>query len=414
MANIKAHSYAASIGSDLASDLIKEFGIANGYFLDIFAGSGTTLVEALNHGMFTYGVDVDPIACLICRTQTRKYTNKWLSSFEIEIIENLDKIKKEIIQNLKIILSKDRGEWFSVNGFKTRVPDRNEVGYWFTPKQSLVLASLTGYLNNLKSFRKKELLALTISSSVIRKWPNTISMAMDIDHSRPHKTHPHDDSIERYFYIINRIFKKNMRLLRHISKNNGRNWVAPGKIIQGDTAQILYQFNSDSFDLILTSPPYVNAIDYPRAHKYSEWWLSPEKTICTRENYIGLRGGVADIKLSQKANDLAPYNFSKMKWLKNIERSKSGLIYKYVIDMDIVIKGCKRILKDGGRLIFVLADNKVKGKTVPIVRIIEEIIYREGFKEIHISRREIKASRRRYPFGFKGVMKTEAIISALK
>ena len=63
MANIKAHSYAASIGSDLASDLIKEFGIANGYFLDIFAGSGTTLVEALNHGMFTYGVDVDPIAC---------------------------------------------------------------------------------------------------------------------------------------------------------------------------------------------------------------------------------------------------------------------------------------------------------------------------------------------------------------
>jgi adenine-specific DNA methylase len=42
-------------------------------------------------------------------------------------------------------------------------------------------------------------------------------------------------------------------------------------------------------DLIVTSPPYANAIDYMRAHKFSLYWLGLDYDYLTalRKRYIG-------------------------------------------------------------------------------------------------------------------------------
>ena len=97
-----------------------------------------------------------------------------------------------------------------------------------------------------------------------------------------------------------------------------------------------------------------------------------------------------------------------------MSRPMYRLLCTYVLDMSRVIAGCKFVLKNGGALVFVLADNKVAQRTIPVVKIVQEVLTRQGFGHVDSVRRRIQHSRRRYPFGFNGVMKSEAIISARK
>jgi len=82
--------------------------------------------------------------------------------------------------------------------------------------------------------------------------------------------------------------------------------------------------------------------------------------------------------------------------------------------MSRVIDGCRFALKNRGSLVFVLADNKVAQRTIPVVKIVQELLSRQGFADVNSIRRRIRHCRRRYPFGFNGIMKSEAVIRARK
>ena len=78
-----------------------------------------------------------------------------------------------------------------------------------------------------------------------------------------------------------------------------------GEVLEGNCLDTITTLPARSVDLILTSPPYVNAIDYPRAHKFSEWWLSPGAERCMKANYIGLRTTGRDPSAAEEARKLA-------------------------------------------------------------------------------------------------------------
>ena len=50
-------------------DAFIESGLTQPRVLDAFAGSGTILLEAMNRGLDFYGVDVNPLAILLCRVK---------------------------------------------------------------------------------------------------------------------------------------------------------------------------------------------------------------------------------------------------------------------------------------------------------------------------------------------------------
>src|SRR5450759_3433112 len=98
MPSQRIHCYAASFGNDLAKNLINKNKFSTGTILDPFAGSGTTLVEALSAGYEAIGIDIDPIACLISRTQIRKYEKDWLISFEKKDLKDLDSLENSLLK----------------------------------------------------------------------------------------------------------------------------------------------------------------------------------------------------------------------------------------------------------------------------------------------------------------------------
>ena len=412
MSKKRIHCYAASFGNDLAKQLIQKYCRKGGIVIDPFTGSGTTLIEALSTGRYPIGIDVDPIAILISKTQTQRHSRDWLLKFNDDIKSKLILLEQELkIHNPEPKLVKP-GFSFGVNGYMATVPNNSAIEYWFSPNQTVVLAALTALSSRLTDERERQIFNLAISSAIVRKWPSTLSRAMDIDHSRPHRGQPVHKTIKQQFNLFKRVISEIIKSLQRTTEVMHK-WKYDAEIIQGDSVNALHELPPEIADLILTSPPYVNAIDYPRAHKFSEWWLSPITKQCKRENYIGLRG-IKKENLSESAQLLAPTMMKTLIWLKQKAPSKHSLVCKYVVDMSEVIAGCKHVLQEKGRIVFVLADNKISGRTIPVVNLVKELLVSNGFKQVKSVRRRIKNQRRRYPFGFNGVMKSEAIISASK
>lgn len=412
MSKKRIHCYAASFGNDLAKQLIKKYCPRGGIVVDPFTGSGTTLIEALSAGRHAIGIDVDPIAILISKTQTQRHSRIWLERFNDHISDALAVLEQELLRNAPAPKSVKPGLSFGVNGYVATVPNHPEIKYWFSSNQSVVLAALTAFGATLRGERKRRIFNLAISSSIVRKWPSTLSRAMDIDHSRPHRGQPVHKTIKQQFKLFKRVFVEIIRSLQKTTEAMDQ-WEDDAEIIQGDSVNALNMLPAGIADLVLTSPPYVNAIDYPRAHKFSEWWLAPEAQRCRAENYIGLRRSKKE-DLSLAAQQLAPAAMKTLGWLERKAPSKYRLVCKYIIDMAQVVGGCSHVLNKNGKIIFVLADNKIAGRTIPVINIVKELLSSNGFERVKSVRRRIKNHRRRYPFGFSGVMKSEAIISASK
>ena len=265
-----------------------------------------------------------------------------------------------------------------------------------------------------KSTLVRQAFEVAISSCIIRKWPNTLSYAMDIDHSRPHRPNPlRAQSISDQFALFHRVLGRVGDTIISI-QDNLKSVGSSARILEGDSIILLSEIDSDSIGFVLTSPPYLNAIDYPRAHKFSHWWLTPQTAPLGRSEYIGLRRSKANDADANCLNAshallelLAP--FRDMPIYRNIS--------SYVADLVAVINQLHRVVKAKARVAFVVANNVIGGEVFPVSAIIEELMKRCGFSSVDVTRRTIKNTRRRYPFGvngFAGPMKDEYLITGAK
>ena len=75
----RLHPYLGKFIPQLVEELLRRHVSTGGRVLDPFAGSGTTLVQALESGMSATGIDLAAFNCLLMRVKT----NRW-SPFTLE------------------------------------------------------------------------------------------------------------------------------------------------------------------------------------------------------------------------------------------------------------------------------------------------------------------------------------------
>src|SRR5215218_5241598 len=84
------HPYLGKFVPQLVEALLGRYVRAGGHVLDPFAGSGTTLVQALESGRDATGVDVAAFNCLLMRVKTADYN---LFTLEHELRDSLRRLE---------------------------------------------------------------------------------------------------------------------------------------------------------------------------------------------------------------------------------------------------------------------------------------------------------------------------------
>ena len=414
---VRLHAYAASFGGDFARESISENMERGWTLLDPWVGSGTGPVQARLLGISGIGIDVDPVACLIARVSLTPYGVDELDEISARVERELKLIEAELYSSNISTQPLTAGYELSLNRFHGIIPKNDAIDFWFDPIQRAVLALLVSMSNSIADPKHQSVVRLAISSSIIRKWPNTISLARDIDHSRPHKVVRNDVTIASQIGIFRKTFRDILGKLKALNAYC-LDYSVKWEIIEGDSKELLDSIPFNSIDYILTSPPYFNAIDYPRSHKFSQWWLWPDSQPLGRSAYLGLMSGSKDADdLITNCRSLVPSCRESIDAISKVSSATHRNLCKYIVELYSVVVKFAGLLKHGGKSSFVVGNNVIKDHVVPMADILASMLEASGLECVSIDERTIRTDRRRYPFGvagFKGLMTSEFVVRAHK
>ena len=410
----RIHAYAASFGEDFAKEIIHEHTSKGSVVLDPFVGAGTTVLESVLSNRNAIGIDVDPIACRISRVLTSSFDAPYLVSATQGLKERLRTFESLLASDPATFQNLSPGGTFKLGSAEFCVPSVPAIAFWFDPSHMATLSVIRKAVSQEENPLVHQALEVAISSCIIRKWPNTLSYAMDIDHSRPHRPNTLEarsitDQFALFYRVLDRVKDTILGIQESLASVE-----SSATILEGNSTSLLKELDSNSIGFVLTSPPYLNAIDYPRAHKFSQWWLSPEEAPLGRSEYIGLR--------QSKANETDENSLYQNPVLSDLFTDfRNTPVYKsilsYVADLTAVISQLHRVAAARAKVAFVVANNVIGGVVFPVSAIIEELLKSIGFLCVKVTRRTIKRTRRRYPFGingFAGPMKDEYLITGAK
>ena len=267
----RIHSYAASFGTDFAHEMIHEYTDKGNVILDPFVGAGTTALESILSNRNAIGIDVDPIACKISRVLTSRFNVPYLNTATENLAERLRHLESLLTADPATYSGLSPGSTFKLDSLNFYVPNIPSIAYWFDSSHIAVLSIIRKVVACESNALVRQAFEVAISSSIIRKWPNTLSNAMDIDHSRPHRpntlrTQPITDQFALFHRVLRQVRDGILDIQENLTCLDSE-----ATILEGDSTIRLSEIDSDSIAFVLTSPPYLNAIDYPRSHKFAHW-----------------------------------------------------------------------------------------------------------------------------------------------
>jgi DNA modification methylase len=369
------HPFAAKFPPQLPRLFIEELTRSGDSVLDPMAGSGTTIVEALMLRREAFGFDIDPLAVRLCRVKTNWLDTRELQSVGLAIIESAQRARRaEASLNREL-----KGRFDQVT--------RDFLDYWFLKETQLELLSLVLSIEKTAESLVRDFFELVLSSTIIAK-TGGVSLARDLAHSRPHrdlKKEPRN-AITEFQLRLGKVLKKFQTLPQRVK----RVFVA-----ERDARDV--PIPSGSIDLVVTSPPYANAIDYMRAHKFSLVWFGHSISALShlRSCYIG-----SERVNGSYSGDLPDTVGEAVLKLEGVDRGKGRVLRKYLVEMTEVLSEMHRVLKPGKCAVVVVGPSTMRGMQILTHEYLAEIGEGVGFHVAGVQRRRIDRDRRMLPVSF--------------
>ncbi|MFY9822779.1 MAG: DNA methyltransferase [Thermoanaerobaculia bacterium] len=367
--SVSIHPFPARMPCAVAEHLIEQTTQPGATVLDPMVGSGTTLVAARRQGRLGVGFDRDPLAVLVSRATTQRLSTERVEALSSKILE---RAKNSIPQ---IHLSRVRG----------RLPEEDQqfLRYWFPPRSQKQLFALAAAIEEEPEGPERDLSWVVFSSLIIAKSAGA-SFALDISRSRPHKNS--EKRIVLPFDGWARRFK--IAIARHPFLNTT---VAGEATVHTGDARSL-PLEEDSVDLVLTSPPYLNAIDYLRAHKFSLVWMGHDLQSLRelRGTMMGTERGLWSLDgLPQTLEEQLEVTVSVSRW--------RAILRQYLSDLRKVLAEAKRVLRPEGLLVLVVGPSIVAGEALDAVTVVSELGSSVGLRYLGSAARSLNPGRRSLP-----------------
>jgi len=322
----KIHWYPGTFPSEIPSTIIQGLSQKNDIVFDPYGGIGTTATEAIRLGRRAFLTELNIVALLIAYTEcglillksmNENYVGEIITNIEdtlgfstdldhvIPIFKNFSNNRdfSKILLNLMRPNPDDMLQKYLCN----KKPQWKLLSNWIEKETLEKIKNIWGEVVNcdLDSFSK--LLCITMLSAILRKSSSQIKSWGHISDNVYPKKFEHKnikDICKKWLKRIERLVKKVKT--NKLEKNNIRVWIEQIDWITERKKNILIK----DVDLLITSPPYANAIDYIRAQRLSFYLLGfTEKQInLLAINEIGAR------RKRSKSN-------SKIEWAENLKKA---------------------------------------------------------------------------------------------
>lgn len=341
--------------------------------LDPMSGSGTVLRAAAEHGLQAIGYDVDPLAVLQARVWTTPLDEEALVIAGDDLADRAAKIT---LDHVKL-------PWMD-----TDEETQAFVQFWYGKRQRDDLRRLSFVLSQQQD-AIGDALRIAMSRLIITKVRGA-SLAADVSHSRPHRVY----SPEEYQYDVFEQFRRSVRYVA--SRLQSSTIVGQVDVRAGDSRDLHHQA-SESVTSIVTSPPYLNAIDYLRGHRLSLVWLGYrlDELRAIRSGSIGAERAPdsgSNVELAQLLTEqIDPEG--------KLEKRRRNMVVRYAQDMSMFMAEAYRVLQDGGEMVLVVGDSTHRGVFVDNTAVVRQAALHVGFTvdEKRTRRRKLPPSKRYLP-----------------
>jgi DNA modification methylase len=341
--------------------------------MDPMAGSGTTLVVARALGHEPIGFDRDPLAVLLAKV--------WCS--------NLAETQTRRAAEAVLETARSRARSLKLGDAYPAAADeetRAFARYWFDDTNRKQLTALADAIQEVRERSLREALWCAFSRMIITKQAGA-SRALDVAHSRPHRV---DDKttirpLEHFLRAVETVI--GAAPFRATGDHGPR---ATVKIADARNLPL----DDSCIDVVVSSPPYLNAIDYVRGHKFSLVWMG---------HAIGalrqVRAGNIGTEVAERG-EIAPSVVRALERTGDVQRlpiRQHAWLTRYVSDMDGAISELSRVLVPGGRAVLVIGDCTMRGVYVRNSSALASLAKHHGLRLAGRRTREIPPNRRYLP-----------------
>ncbi|MBI3911720.1 MAG: hypothetical protein HY320_12415 [Armatimonadetes bacterium] len=366
------HAFAAKFPPQLPRLFIERLTCPGDVVVDPMMGSGTALLEAYLAGRWGVGCDLDPLAVQQALVKATPLDTAKLVS-----------LAQSIVQEARNRLMDPEAVAHEIARRYTE-PTREFLDYWFLPETQRELMALLLAIERISTPANRSFFEVAFSSIIITK-SGGVSRARDLAHSRPHRVLEKKprNAVDQFEARVAR----NIESIRLLPDHESR------PLLCWADARCL-PFPDRFADLVVTSPPYANAIDYMRAHKFSLVWFGRqvEDLAALRARYIG----------TERTRDfvgepLPPMVDAVITQVAGVDSGKARILQKYYCDMRATIVEMHRILKPERAVVIVVGTSTMRGIDVQTHHCLADIAASVGFQVAPVAERRLDRDKRMMP-----------------
>lgn len=306
---------------ELVNSLAEQFRLQPGMtVLDPFCGSGTTLVACRELGIDSIGFDVLPLSVFAAHVKTRGYDTAKLKEASAQLFsQRFMKIKEEFPPIMKKAFSKYALE--DISFFRRNIAQIED--------------------DTMRNFFLLALISAAIRVSYA--WKDGAVIKIRKSHRPPLR------------FMLKRTIQ---RMIKDAGKMKGR---AQCTVQQRDARTM--KLDDETIDAIITSPPYLNQIDYTKVYEIENLFIRGLYEKPPMRSYIGLE--------------------SDTEFLPELDLPKAANAYFH--DIHEVLEEMHRVCKPGAMIAIVVGNAYFPGRIVDSDLIICHLADSAGFKIDRIS-----------------------------
>ncbi len=342
---------------------LRKYADASFQILDPFAGAGTTIIEGLRAGVSVFWLDYHPLSRLICQVKTADFSSSEIRQTAAQIVQGAA-TQKSAPQTVHFA---NKDFWFQKPVQEGLEIVREHIATADVHIQPVLWLAFAATVRKTSDMNDGMILAAK------RAHVQAIPQRTRADVFAQFQTYVNKaaEAISEWGDTVNGARQKAVELPIH-----------DARVLDG----------SPMVDAVLTSPPYINAIDYVWASKFELHWLgmvsSDEDRLTLYKKEIGTERFARKeyVELGQTGNSHldrlieAIYTGEKYKASKGQNALRARVVYQYFVDMQRHFASSFEHLRPGGYYCFTVGDvSRICGVDVPVADILVELAREIGF-----------------------------------